>query len=156
VTQNSSGHSVDLDSSEEILDFVFFIVYKIINNTFQSSLPLFISYSFGDSPNLFLSKRLPGDEVYSFNGLRLNWPGSTGGYTSFSVDNDSLSELQVVTDSAQAEVAVGGVSMNLVTKSGANTMYGLAAFYYQSAGTQATISIHHGERHRNESWADHS
>ncbi|MEO6805410.1 MAG: TonB-dependent receptor [Edaphobacter sp.] len=83
---------------------------------------------------------LPGDQVYSFNGLRLNWPGSTGGYTSFYVDNDSLSQLQVVTDSAQAEVAVGGVYMNLVPKSGANTMHGLAAIYYQSAGTQATIS----------------
>jgi hypothetical protein len=82
---------------------------------------------------------LPGDQVYSFNGLRLNWPGSTGGYTSFYVDNDSLSELQVVTDSAQAEVAVGGVYMNLVPKSGANAMHGLAAGYYQSAGTQATI-----------------
>jgi TonB dependent receptor/Carboxypeptidase regulatory-like domain len=83
---------------------------------------------------------LPGDQVYSFNGIRLNWPGSTGGYTSFYVDNDSLSELQVVTDSAQAEVAVGGVYMNLVPKSGANSMHGLAAAYYQSAGTQATIS----------------
>jgi hypothetical protein len=83
---------------------------------------------------------LPGDQVYSFNGLRLNWPGSTGGYTSFYVDNDSLSELQVVTDNAQAEVAVGGVYMNLVPKSGANSMHGLAAGYYQSAGTQATIS----------------
>jgi hypothetical protein len=83
---------------------------------------------------------LPGDQVYSFNGLRLNWPGSTGGYTSFYVDDDSLSELQVVTDSAQAEVAVGGVYMNLVPKSGGNQMHGLAAFYYQSAGTQATIS----------------
>jgi hypothetical protein len=83
---------------------------------------------------------LPGDQVYSFNGLRLNWPGSTGGYTSFYVDDDSLSELQVVTDSAQAEVAVGGVYMNLVPKSGANQMHGLAAAYYQSAGTQATIA----------------
>jgi hypothetical protein len=83
---------------------------------------------------------LPGDQVYSFNGLRLNWPGSTGGYTSFYTDDDALSELQVVTDSAPAEVAVGGVYMNLVPKSGANTMHGLAAFYYQSAGTQATIS----------------
>jgi hypothetical protein len=83
---------------------------------------------------------LPGDQVYSFNGLRLNWPGLTGGYTSFYTDDDSLSELQVVTDSAPAEVAVGGVYMNLVPKSGANQMHGLAAFYYQSAGTQATIS----------------
>jgi hypothetical protein len=83
---------------------------------------------------------LPGDQVYSFNGLRLNWPGLTGGYTSFYIDDDSLSELQVVTDSAPAEVAVGGVYMNMVPKSGANQMHGLAAAYYQSAGTQATIS----------------
>ncbi len=83
---------------------------------------------------------LPGDQVYSFNGLRMNWPGSSGGYTSFYIDDDSLSELQVVTDSAPAEVAVGGVYMNMVPKSGSNQMHGLAATYYQSAGTQATIS----------------
>ncbi len=83
---------------------------------------------------------LPGDQVYSFNGLRLNWPGSTGGYTSFYIDDDSLSQLQVVTDSAPADVAVGGVYMNMVPKPGANQMHGLAAMYYQSAGTQATIS----------------
>ena len=83
---------------------------------------------------------LPGDQVYSFNGLRLNWPGYTGGYTSFYVDDDSLSELQVVTDSASAEVGVGGVYMNLVPKSGANQMHGLAAVYHQSAATQATIA----------------
>jgi hypothetical protein len=83
---------------------------------------------------------LPGDQVYSFNGLRMNWPGSTGGYTSFYIDDDSLSALQVVTDSAPAEVAVGGVYMNMVPKSGSNQMHGLAALYYQSAGTQATIS----------------
>jgi hypothetical protein len=83
---------------------------------------------------------LPGDQVYSFNGLRLNWPGLTGGYTSFYLDNDALSQLQVVTDSAQAEVAVGGVYMNMVPKPGANQMHGLAAIYYQTAATQATIS----------------
>lgn len=83
---------------------------------------------------------VPGDQVYSFNGLRLNWPGATGGYTSFYIDDDSLSQLQVVTDSSPAEVAVGGVYMNMVPKSGANRMHGLAAIYYQSAGTQATIS----------------
>ncbi len=83
---------------------------------------------------------LPGDQVYSFNGLRLNWPGLSGGYTSFYIDDDSLSQLQVVTDSASADVAVGGVYMNMVPKPGANQMHGLAAIYYQSAGTQATIS----------------
>lgn len=83
---------------------------------------------------------VPGDQVYSFNGLRLNYAGLTGGFTSFYVDNDSLSELQVVTDSAPAEVGVGGVYMNLVPKSGANTVHELAAAYYQSAATQATIT----------------
>ncbi len=83
---------------------------------------------------------LPGDQVYSFNGLRLNWPGATGGYTSFYVDDDAFSELQVITDSAPAEVAVGGVYMNLVPKSGSNSVHGLAAIYYDTAATEATIN----------------
>lgn len=82
----------------------------------------------------------PGEQVYSFNGLRLNWPGSTGGFTSFYIDHDSLQEFQVVSDDAPAEVGVGGIYMNMVPKAGSNTMHGLAAIYYDSAATQATIN----------------
>ena len=83
---------------------------------------------------------VPGEQVYSFNGLRMNWPGATGGYTSFYIDHDSLQQFQVVSDNAPAEVGVGGVYMNMVPKSGSNQLHGLAAIYYDSAGTSAGVS----------------
>jgi hypothetical protein len=81
----------------------------------------------------------PGEQVYSFDGLRLNWPGSSGGFTAFYIDHDSLQEFQVVTDSAPAEVGVGGVYMNMVTKSGSNQIHGMASTYYTSS------AFHSGE-----------
>ena len=82
---------------------------------------------------------VPGEQVYSFNGLRLNWPGFTGGFTAFYIDHDALQEFQVVTDSAPAEVSVGGVYMNMVTKSGSNQIHGTAAAYYTSAGLRKDV-----------------
>lgn len=83
---------------------------------------------------------MPGEQVYSFNGLRLNWPGSTGGYAAYYIDDDSLEELQVVTDSAPAEVGVGGVYMNLVTKSGSNDIHGTTAAYYTTAALRKAVN----------------
>ncbi len=80
---------------------------------------------------------LPGEEQYSWNGLRLGWPGANGGYTSFYVNHDALQEFQVVTDQAPAEVGVGGVYMNMVTKSGSNQIHGLLAGYYLTGAFQA-------------------
>lgn len=80
---------------------------------------------------------LPGEEQYSWNGLRLGWPGANGGYTSFYINQDSLQEFQVVTDQAPAEVGVGGVYMNMVTKSGSNEIHGLLAGYYLTSALQA-------------------
>ena len=82
----------------------------------------------------------PGEQVYSFNGLRMNWPGFTGGFTAFYIDHDSLQEFQVVTDSAPAEVSVGGVYMNMVTKSGSNHVHGTATTYYTSAGFRKDVT----------------
>jgi outer membrane receptor protein involved in Fe transport len=89
---------------------------------------------------------MPGEQVYSFNGLRMNWPGSTGGYTAYYIDSESLQELQVITDSAPAEVSAGGVYMNLVTKSGSNQIHGTAAAYYTTAALreQVTEPIYNG------------
>ena len=50
------------------------------------------------------------------NGLNLNWPGGTGGSTAFYFDNDSFQEVQVVSDAAQAEIGVGGVQINMITR----------------------------------------
>jgi hypothetical protein len=79
----------------------------------------------------------PGEQVFSFNGLDLNWPGANGGYTQFYTDHDSFDEFQVVSDNAPASVAIGGVYMNMVTKSGSNQWHGQAAAYYASAGFEA-------------------
>jgi hypothetical protein len=83
----------------------------------------------------------PAEQVYAFNGLDLNWPGATGGYTQFYTNHDSFDEFQVVADNAPASVPIGGVYMNMVTKSGSNQLHGLAAVYYLTAGTQAGVNF---------------
>src|SRR6266481_1008177 len=79
------------------------------------------------------------EQIYSFNGLDLNSPGASGGYTQFYTNHDSFDEFQVVADNAPASVPIGGVYMNMVTKSGSNQVHGLAAAYYLTAGTQADV-----------------
>jgi len=72
----------------------------------------------------------PAEQIYSYNGLDLNWPGANGGYTQFYTNHDSFDEFQVVADNAPASVPIGGVYMNMVTKSGSNQLHGQAVFYY--------------------------
>lgn len=79
------------------------------------------------------------EQIYSFNGLDLNWPGSSGGYTQFYTNHDSFDEFQVVSDNAPASVPIGGIYMNMVTKSGSNDLHGQAALYYLTAATQAGV-----------------
>jgi Carboxypeptidase regulatory-like domain/TonB dependent receptor-like, beta-barrel len=81
------------------------------------------------------------EQIYSYNGLDLNWPGANGGYTQFYTNHDSFDEFQVVADNAPASVPIGGVYMNMVTKSGSNELHGLAAIYYLTAGTQAGVKF---------------
>jgi hypothetical protein len=83
----------------------------------------------------------PGEQIYSFNGLDLNWPGANGGYTQFYTNHDSFDEFQVVADNAPASVPIGGVYMNMQTKSGSNQIHGLAAIYYLTAATQAGVKF---------------
>ena len=79
------------------------------------------------------------EQIYSFNGLDLNWPGASGGYTQFYTNHDSFDEFQVVSDNAPASVPIGGIYMNMVTKSGSNQLHGQAALYYLTAATQAGV-----------------
>src|SRR5467141_1496377 len=81
----------------------------------------------------------PAEQIYSFNGLDLNWPGLNGGYTQFYTNHDSFDEFQVVADNAPASVPIGGIYMNMVTKSGSNELHGQAAAYYLTAATQAGV-----------------
>src|SRR5467141_1859193 len=79
----------------------------------------------------------PAEQIYSYNGLDLNWPGANGGYTQFYTNHDSFDEFQVVADNAPASVPIGGIYMNMVTKSGSNQLHGQATLYYLTAGVQA-------------------
>jgi len=79
------------------------------------------------------------EQIYSFNGLDLNWPGASGGYTQFYTNHDSFDEFQVVADNAPASVPIGGIYMNMVTKSGSNELHGQAAAYYLTAAFQAGV-----------------
>ena len=83
----------------------------------------------------------PGEQVFSFNGLDLNWPGANGGYTQFYTNHDSFEEFQVVADNAASAVSISGIYMNMVTKSGSNTLHGQAAAYYATAATQASPKL---------------
>ena len=79
----------------------------------------------------------PGEQIFSFNGLDLNWPGANGGYTQFYTDHDSFDEFQVVADNAPASVSISGIYMNMVTKSGSNQLHGQAAIYFASSAFEA-------------------
>src|SRR5246127_147350 len=79
------------------------------------------------------------EQIYSFNGLDLNWPGANGGYTQFYTNHDSFEEFQVVSDNAPASVPIGGIYMNMLTQSGSNELHGQAALYYLTAATQAGV-----------------
>src|SRR5712692_5442315 len=81
----------------------------------------------------------PAEQVYSFNGLDLNWPGANGGYTQFYTNHDSFDEFQVVADNAPASVPIGGVYMNMVTKSGSNELHGQAGIYYLTSKLQSGV-----------------
>lgn len=72
----------------------------------------------------------PGQHVYAVNGLNMNWPGGSGGATAFYFDHDALSEFQLFSDHAPAEVGVGGSYMNMVIRSGGNEVHGSLAGYY--------------------------
>lgn len=79
----------------------------------------------------------PFEEIFSYNGLDLNNPNGNGGFTQLYTGQDEFQEFQVVTDSAPASVPIGGIYMNMVTKSGSNELHGLLASYYETAGTEA-------------------
>lgn len=83
----------------------------------------------------------PGEQIFSFNGLDLNWPGANGGYTQFYTDHDSFQEFQVVADNAPAAVSVSGIYMNMVTKSGSNQLHGYASGYYATSAFQAGVKL---------------
>lgn len=79
----------------------------------------------------------PGQQEYAINGLKLNWPGGNGGATAFYFDYDSFGEVNIMTNGAPAEVATGGVYMNIVTRAGGNELSGGASVYWEDDSFQS-------------------
>jgi hypothetical protein len=78
----------------------------------------------------------PGQQEYAINGLKLNWPGGNGGATAFYFDQEAIGELNVLTNGAPAEVATGGVYMNMVTRAGGNGLIGASSIYWEDNSFQ--------------------
>jgi hypothetical protein len=78
----------------------------------------------------------PGQQEYAINGLKLNWPGGNGGATAFYFDQESIGELNVLTNGAPAEVATGGVYMNMVTRAGGNDLNGASSIFWEDGSFQ--------------------
>jgi Carboxypeptidase regulatory-like domain len=79
----------------------------------------------------------PGQQEYAINGLKLNWPGGNGGATAFYFDYESFGEVNIMTNGAAAEVATGGVYMNIVTRAGGNQLTAGASVYWEDDSFQS-------------------
>lgn len=77
------------------------------------------------------------DKIFAIDGMNVNWPGGGGGSTMVYYDQGMFEEVNYQTSAIPAEVAVGGVFMNMVTKEGGNKFRGDAKFYWANDSTQA-------------------
>jgi hypothetical protein len=74
----------------------------------------------------------PGQKTFSVDGLKVNWPGGSGGFTMQYYDFAMYEEYNFQSATQSAEVDVPGVYMNMVTKSGGNEFSSDNTFYYEN------------------------
>jgi hypothetical protein len=72
------------------------------------------------------------DVSYNIDGATVNWPGGGGGATMLYYDQGMFEEVNYMTSAIPAEVMVGGVSINMVTKDGGNKWRGDTRYSYSS------------------------
>src|SRR3954462_3023357 len=77
------------------------------------------------------------DVSYNIDGATVNWPGGGGGATMLYYDQGMFEEVNYMTSAIPAEVMVGGVSINMVTKDAGNKWRGDSRFSY-SGGCLST------------------
>jgi TonB dependent receptor/Carboxypeptidase regulatory-like domain len=68
------------------------------------------------------------DVSYNIDGATVNWPGGGGGATMLYYDQGMFEEVNYMTSAIPAEVMVGGVSINMVTKDAGNKWRGDAKY----------------------------
>lgn len=72
------------------------------------------------------------DVSYNIDGSTVNWPGGGGGATMLYYDQGMFEEVNYTTSAIPAEVMVGGLSINMVTKESGNKWRGGARYYYSN------------------------
>src|SRR5690349_4381878 len=72
------------------------------------------------------------DVSYNIDGATVNWPGGGGGATMMYYDQGMFEEVNYMTSAIPAEVMVGGVSINMVTKDAGNKWRGNLRSNYAS------------------------
>lgn len=77
------------------------------------------------------------DKTFAIDGLSVNWPGTGGGATMVYYDQGMFEEVNYQTSAIPAEVAIGGIFMNMVTKAGGNFWRGEARYYYANDAMQS-------------------
>jgi len=79
----------------------------------------------------------------AMDGLAVNWPG---GSSMLYYDQGMFDEINYQTSAMPAEVAYGGVYLNMVTKAGGNDWKGEARYYFANDDTQSENFAAVGER----------
>lgn len=75
-------------------------------------------------------------QTFSVDGLKVNWPGGTGGWTMQYYGFSMYEEFNFQTSTHTAESDTGGVYMNMVVKSGGNEFNGDVVGLYNATGLQ--------------------
>jgi hypothetical protein len=78
------------------------------------------------------------DVSYNIDGATVNWPGGGGGATMLYYDQGMFEEVNYMTSAIPAEVMVGGVSINMVTKDAGNKWRGDARYNFSSGCLTST------------------
>jgi hypothetical protein len=78
------------------------------------------------------------DVSYNIDGATVNWPGGGGGATMLYYDQGMFEEVNYMTSAIPAEVMVGGVSINMVTKDAGNKWRGDARYNFSSGCVSPT------------------
>ena len=77
------------------------------------------------------------DVSYNIDGATVNWPGGGGGATMLYYDQGMFEEVNYMTSAIPAEVLVGGVSINMVTKIGGNQWRGNVRYSFANDDLQS-------------------
>src|SRR5690606_19335248 len=77
------------------------------------------------------------DVSYNIDGATVNWPGGGGGATMLYYDQGMFEEVNYMTSAIPAEVLVGGVSINMVTKVSGNQWRGNVRYSFANDSMQS-------------------